>query len=82
MVKQGRLTLDQARKGISIFEGIPLQYAKSDFAHALKIAEKSKLYAYDAYFLDCAIRHNAPLLTLDRKLMMAAKSLNVVVLEV
>jgi predicted nucleic acid-binding protein len=82
MLKQGRLTLDQAHKGISIFEGIPLQYAKPDFAHALKIADKNKLYAYDAYFLDCAIRHNAPLLTLDRKLIVAAKSLNVAVLEV
>ena len=82
MLKQGRLTLDQAYKGISIFESIPLQYAKPDFAHALKIAHKSKLYAYDAYFLDCAIRHNASLLTLDRKLMVAAKALNVDVLEV
>ena len=82
MLKQGRLTLDQAHKGISIFDGIPLQYAKPDFAQALKIADKSNLYAYDAYFLDCAIRHNAPLLTLDRKLIAAAKSLHVDVLEV
>jgi len=36
----------------------------------------------DAYFLDCAIRHNAPLLTLDQKLKRAAKNLNVTTWEV
>ena len=77
MLKQSRLTLKEAHKGLAIFEGIPIQFAKPDFAHALKIAHQSKLYAYDAYFLDCAIRHNASLMTLDRKLMMAAKTLNV-----
>lgn len=82
MMKRGRLTLDEAHKGVIIFESIQIQYAKPDFANALKIAHKSKLYAYDAYFLDCAIRHRAPLLTLDHKLMEAAKALNVAVWEV
>lgn len=40
------------------------------------------MYAYDAYFIDCAIRHKAPLLTLDRKLKIAAQSLNVQTMEV
>ena len=82
MLKQGRLTLDEAQKGIAIFEGIPIQYAKPDFSHALRIGHQSKMYAYDAYFLDCAIRHNVALLTLDRQLITAAKALNVIVLEV
>ncbi len=82
MLKQSRLTLHEARKGLAIFESIPIQYAKPDFANALKIAHQSRLYAYDAYFIDCAIRHNASLVTLDRKLRVAAKTLNVAVLEV
>ncbi|EFK09913.1 toxin-antitoxin system, toxin component, PIN family [delta proteobacterium NaphS2] len=40
------------------------------------------MYAYDAYFLDCAIRHKAPLLTLDKKLKAAANTLNIDTLEV
>ncbi|MBU4345067.1 MAG: toxin-antitoxin system, toxin component, PIN family protein [Proteobacteria bacterium] len=40
------------------------------------------MYAYDAYFLDCAIRHKVPLLTLDRKLKKAALNLNVETMEV
>jgi predicted nucleic acid-binding protein len=82
MLKQDRLTLDEAQKGLAIFESIPVQYAKPDFAHALVLAYQTKMCAYDAYFLDCAVRHNAPLLTLDRKLKTAAKNLNVVTWEV
>jgi len=48
----------------------------------LTIAHQTNMYAYDAYFLDCAIRHSAPLMTLDRKLMTAAKTLDVDILEV
>ena len=82
MLKQRRLTLIDALKGFAVFESIPIQFAKPDFAHAMTIAHRAKLYAYDAYFLGCAIRHNAPLVTLDRKLMMAAKTFKVNILEV
>jgi len=82
MFKQNRLTLDEARKGIVIFDSIPLRYIKPDFVNALKISKQVNMYAYDAYFLDCAIRHKAPLLTLDRKLMTSAQNLNVETMEV
>ncbi len=39
-------------------------------------------HRYDAYFIDCAIRQKSPLLTLDRKLKIAAQSLKVTTLEV
>ena len=40
------------------------------------------MYAYDAYFLDIAIRLKAPLLTLDKKLRAAADNLKIDTLEV
>ncbi|HIJ37009.1 MAG TPA: toxin-antitoxin system, toxin component, PIN family protein [Deltaproteobacteria bacterium] len=40
------------------------------------------MYAYDAYFLDCALRQRAPLLTLDRRLKASAQNLNVETMEV
>lgn len=82
MLKQGRLILEEAHKGLAIFESIPVRYVKPNFARALTLAQQANMYAYDAYFLDCAIRHNAPLLTLDRKLNTAAKNLNVTTWEV
>ncbi|NOY68630.1 MAG: type II toxin-antitoxin system VapC family toxin [Deltaproteobacteria bacterium] len=82
MFKRQRLTLDEARKGLLIFENIPLRYIKIDFVNAVTISKRTNMYAYDAYFLDCSIRQKAPLLTLDRKLKIAAQSLNVRTMEV
>jgi len=81
MFKQNRLTLDEAQRGLVIFDGIPLRYTKPDFINALKISKKANMHAYDAYFLDCAVRHKAPLLTLDRKLKIAAQKLNLETME-
>lgn len=82
MFKQERLTLEEAEKGLSIFGSIPLRYVDPDFVNALKLSKLANIYAYDAYFLDCAIRHQAPLLTLDRKLKASAQSLNIDTVEV
>lgn len=82
MFKRSRLTLEGAARGIEIFETIPLRYVKADFANAIRIAKETGIYAYDAYLLDCAIRHKSPLLTLDVKLLKAAKAIRVDVLEV
>ncbi len=82
MFRQGRLTLEEALRGLQIFEQIPLRYISTDFSNTLTIAKQAKIYAYDAYFLDCAIRYNTPLLTLDKQLIDVAKALNVAILEV
>ena len=82
MFKQKRLKLSEAQKGFEIFDKIPIRYLKSDFVNVLKISKQINLYAYDAYFLDCAIRHKAPLLTLDKKLRSAAQNLKISALEV
>jgi predicted nucleic acid-binding protein len=82
MFKQDRLSLDEAQKGLSIFESIPLRYVEPDFFNSLSLSKKINMYAYDAYFLDCAIRYKSPLLTLDQKLKAAAKIINVETLEV
>ena len=82
MFKQKRLTIKEAEKGFVIFKSIPLRFIEPDFINSLKISKKTNMYAYDAYFLDCALRYNAPLLTLDKKLEAMAKKLNIQTLEV
>lgn len=82
MFKQKRLTIQEAEKGVAIFKSIPLRYIEPDFINSLKISKKTNMYAYDAYFLDCAMRYNAPLLTLDKKLEAMANKLNIQTLEV
>jgi len=82
MFKQNRLTLKEAQKGLEIFQSIPLRFVEANFYNVLKLSKSNKIYAYDAYFLDCAIRRKAPLLTLDRNLKTAAQSINIETLEI
>ncbi len=82
MFKRQRITLEEAQNGLSIFDSIPLRYIKPDFFNSVAISKQTNMYAYDAYFMDCAIKQKAPLLTLDRKLILAAQSLNIKIIEV
>lgn len=82
MFKKDRLSLEEARKGLNIFRSIPLRFIETDFSNAVSLAKQTNMYAYDAYFLDCAIRFHAPLLTLDRKLKAAAQGLKIKIMEI
>ena len=82
MFKQDRLTIEEAQRGLSIFNSIPLRYVEPDFDKALAISRQINMYAYDAYVLDVAVRHKAPLLTLDRRLKESANSINVETMEI
>ena len=82
MFKQNRITVAAAQKGVSIFQSIPIRYLEPDFEKAIQLAKQTHMYAYDAYFLDCAIRYKAPLLTLDQKLISVARDINIETVEV
>lgn len=82
MLKQHRIDLKIAKRGLTIFQSIPIRYVSVNFNNAISIAHANKMYAYDAYFLDCASRHNIPLLTLDRPLTRIANKLGIQVIEV
>jgi predicted nucleic acid-binding protein len=82
MFKQKRLSLEEAKKGIFIFNSIPIRYIETDFISVLNISKQAGIYAYDAYFLDCAARQKAPLLTLDRRLKSSALDFNIKTVEV
>ena len=77
MMKQRRIEVADARRGLEIFDSIPLRYVDIDMANVVAIAAKVNTYAYDTYFLDCAARCRAPLLTLDRPLRRAAEGLGI-----
>jgi predicted nucleic acid-binding protein len=82
MFKQNRIGLRIAQEALRIFEVIPIRYLDVDFNHSLELAHDNRIYAYDAYFLDCAIRHKLPLITLDRKMKATAKNTGINILEV
>jgi predicted nucleic acid-binding protein len=76
------LDIEEAKRGIEIFESIPIRYISTDLASAVSLSKQTNMFAYDAYFLDCAMRQKATLLTLDSKLKETAKKLNIKILEV
>ncbi len=61
---------------------IPVELKPVDIRSAVAIADKHQIYAYDAYFLECASHWRIPLLTLDRRLAKLAESIGIKVIEV
>ena len=82
MFKRKRLSREEAREGISVFLGIPVRYAIPDLDRAVALADELKIYAYDAYVLECAIRFRTPLVTLDRQVATSAATLGIACPEV
>lgn len=81
MCKRGRITPQQAVNVYQITQQIPVRLLVVDISKALDIALKFNIYAYDAYFLECARTLARPLLTLDRQMQQIARELSIEVLE-
>jgi len=81
-LRRRRLTLDDVSAAWDSFEEIPLRLVEVDISRAPVTAARRGLYAYDAYVLESAEAHRAPLLTLDQTLANAAKQAGVAILEI
>jgi predicted nucleic acid-binding protein len=82
MMKRNRIGLEQALRAIAAYDQIPIRFVDVDLHDTLAIAAQLGLYAYDAYLIRCALRYDAPLLSLDRGLILAAQQAGAKVLEV
>lgn len=82
MFKRNRVTLNQALPAIQAYRSIPIRFVDVELERSLEIAETLEIYAYDAYLIRCAIKYKAPLISLDKELVEAAKRRNVKVVEV
>ena len=81
MVKREQLTDNQALTALKLAHRIPVRLIAVDIQQALKLAFEFKIYAYDAYFLQCAKSLSCPLITLDKGMKQVAMALNIEVLE-
>jgi predicted nucleic acid-binding protein len=82
MFKRRKIDLNTAMKALEYYGQININFVDVDLPNAVEIAETLNLYAYDAYFLECSLRYNKPLLSLDTKLIRAAKKINIETREV
>lgn len=82
MFKRQRITFEQALDALSIYESISIRFIKVDLDQSLKIVKELNTYAYDAYLIQCALKHRTPLLTLDNKLAQLARQAGIKIIEV
>jgi predicted nucleic acid-binding protein len=67
-------------KGLSLIED--LQSVADTVSNIFPLARQYDLSAYDAAYLDVAVRHEAPLATLDGALQKAARSAGITVVKI
>jgi predicted nucleic acid-binding protein len=82
MMRRGRLTSESAARAIEIYQSIPIRFVDVDLTASLMIAAEHRLYAYDAYLIECSRARRAALLTLDRALARVAARMAIEVVEV
>jgi predicted nucleic acid-binding protein len=81
MIKRKQISHDKALSAHQLAGRIPAKLVSIDIHQALQLAIEFNIYAYDAYFLQCARSMSHPMLTLDKRMKQIATKLNIEVLE-
>ena len=82
MLRRERIKVEQAIQAVKLYQQIAIRFVDVELEETLKIANVLGIYAYDAYLIRCALKYRAPLISLDRNLVNAAKEMKVKVIEV
>lgn len=80
MMKRNALAADEIILAWDMVQHIPVDLRRIDIRAALNIAKQYNIYAYDAYFLECALSLRSPLLTLDRQMRRIAQEMGIQVM--
>jgi predicted nucleic acid-binding protein len=81
MMKKSALKKSEVTLAWEAVQQIPVDLRNTDIKAALEIATTFKIYAYDAYFLECAVSLRSPLLTLDGGIRGIAEKMGIATLE-
>ena len=77
MFKRKVLSLGQAKLALSAYREIPIKFIDVPLEQTLEICHALKIYAYDAYLIQCAQKTHTALLTLDNGLKAAAEKMGI-----
>lgn len=81
MMKRNALEAEEVILAWDMVQYIQVDLRRIDIRAALNIATQYNIYAYDAYFLECALNLRSPLLTLDRQIKGIAQEIGIQVME-
>ena len=82
MIKRRQITKQEALAAENFTHSIQVRLVPVEIQSCLQLAIKKNIYAYDAYFLRCAISLGCPLLTLDRRMRQVAEEMDIELLEI
>ncbi|MBJ7414832.1 MAG: type II toxin-antitoxin system VapC family toxin [Niveispirillum sp.] len=81
--RRGRLSIDSSAEFLALLRDLDIEVDQSpDQAAILSLVRQHRLTAYDAAYLELAVRERLPLATFDRELAKAAQQAGVAVLAV
>jgi len=81
MVKKRVLDPNEIISAWYAVQTIPVELRRVDIQAALGLAVQFNIYAYDAYFIECAVSLRCPILTLDHRMKMVARDVGIRILE-
>ncbi len=82
MFKRKNIDLELAKLALKAYQEIPIKFIDVPLEQALELSYSQKIYAYDAYLIQCAQQTSTSLLTLDKGLKTVAKNIGIQVLEI
>ncbi|MEE9336927.1 MAG: type II toxin-antitoxin system VapC family toxin [Methylococcaceae bacterium] len=82
MFKRQKIDVEVAKLALKAYQEIPVKFIEVPLEQALELSYSQKIYAYDAYLIQCAQQTSTSLLTLDKGLKTVAKNIGIQVLEV
>jgi len=80
MTRRNKISFVQVKEIYQITRNIAVQLLKPDLEMSLNIAYQHHIYAYDAFYLQCALQFNMPLLTLDKSMQRVAEQISIQIL--
>ena len=82
MFKRQAITLEVAKQALISYHEIPIKFIDVSLEKTLEITYSQRIYAYDAYLIQCSQETNTSLLTLDKGLKIVAQNMGVPIMEI
>jgi predicted nucleic acid-binding protein len=82
MFKRQKIDIEVAKLALNAYQEIPVKFIDVPLEQALELSYSQRIYAYDAYLIQCAQQTSTSLLTLDKGLKTVARNIGIQVLEV
>lgn len=79
--RKGRLTNEEIIKAFEITGNIPVRLLPVSIRDAMRIAVNFRIYAYDAFYIQCCVKAKLPLISLDNRMCDVAEALGIKVVK-